>query len=68
MSEHPAVYIVAAARTPIGSYLGALSTLPAPRLGAILAELGEIIYDRFASPSRRSPPEPLPPPRERKGK
>jgi acetyl-CoA C-acetyltransferase len=28
------VYIVAAARTPIGSYLGALSTLPAPRLGA----------------------------------
>ena len=28
------VYIVAAARTPIGSYLGALSSLPAPRLGA----------------------------------
>ncbi|MES1173943.1 MAG: acetyl-CoA C-acyltransferase [Myxococcales bacterium] len=32
---HPAVYIVGAARTPIGSYLGALSSLPAPRLGAI---------------------------------
>jgi len=31
----PAVYIVGAARTPIGSYLGALSSLPAPRLGAI---------------------------------
>jgi len=28
------VYIVSAARTPIGSYLGALSTVPAPRLGA----------------------------------
>jgi acetyl-CoA C-acetyltransferase len=35
MAELPAVYIVAAARTPIGSYLGALSSLPAPRLGAI---------------------------------
>jgi acetyl-CoA C-acetyltransferase len=28
------VYIVSAARTPIGSYLGALSALPAPKLGA----------------------------------
>lgn len=35
MSEDTAVYIVAAARTPIGSYLGALSSLPAPRLGSI---------------------------------
>ena len=35
MSAFPAVYIVGAARTPIGSYLGALSSLPAPRLGAI---------------------------------
>jgi acetyl-CoA C-acetyltransferase len=30
---HP-VYIVSATRTPIGSYLGALASLPAPRLGA----------------------------------
>jgi acetyl-CoA C-acetyltransferase len=30
----PPVYIVSAARTPIGAYLGALSTVPAPRLGA----------------------------------
>jgi acetyl-CoA C-acetyltransferase len=28
------VFLVSAARTPIGSYLGALSALPAPRLGA----------------------------------
>jgi acetyl-CoA C-acetyltransferase len=28
------VFIVSAARTPIGSYLGALSAVPAPRLGA----------------------------------
>ncbi len=28
------VYIVAAARTPIGSFLGSLSSVPAPRLGA----------------------------------
>src|SRR6187200_660516 len=31
----PAVYIVSVARTPIGSYLGALASLPAPRLGAL---------------------------------
>jgi acetyl-CoA C-acetyltransferase len=29
-----AVYIVSAARTPIGAYLGALASVPAPRLGA----------------------------------
>ena len=29
-----AVYIVSAARTPIGAYLGSLASLPAPRLGA----------------------------------
>ncbi len=29
------VVIVSAARTPIGSFLGALSTIPAPRLGAV---------------------------------
>lgn len=29
------VVIVSAARTPIGSFLGALSTVPAPRLGAV---------------------------------
>jgi acetyl-CoA C-acetyltransferase len=28
------VYVVSAARTPIGSYLGALASVPAPRLGA----------------------------------
>jgi acetyl-CoA C-acetyltransferase len=32
------VYIVAAARTPIGSFLGSLSALPAPRLGAAAIE------------------------------
>ena len=35
MTTTSAVYIVGAARTPIGSYLGALSALPAPRLGAV---------------------------------
>ena len=29
------VVIVSAARTPIGSFLGALSTIPAPKLGAV---------------------------------
>jgi acetyl-CoA C-acetyltransferase len=29
------VYVVSAARTPIGSFQGALSSLPAPRLGAV---------------------------------
>ena len=29
-----AVVIVAAARTPIGSFMGALSNIPAPKLGA----------------------------------
>ena len=29
------VVILSAARTPIGSFLGSLSTIPAPRLGAI---------------------------------
>src|SRR5262245_50467321 len=32
------VYIVGAARTPIGALLGALSSLPAPRLGATAAK------------------------------
>ncbi len=31
---HPAVYIVSAARTPIGAFLGSLSTVRAPALGA----------------------------------
>ncbi len=31
----PPVYIVAAARTPIGAFLGSLSELSAPRLGAV---------------------------------
>lgn len=30
-----AVYIVSAARTPIGSFQGALSSIPAPKLGAV---------------------------------
>jgi len=34
MSTLPAVYIVSAARTPIGSYMGAFASVPAPRLGA----------------------------------
>ncbi len=34
----PPVYIVAAARTPIGSFLGSLSSLPAPRLGQVAIE------------------------------
>lgn len=29
------VYVVSAARTPIGAYLGSLSALPAPKLGAV---------------------------------
>jgi acetyl-CoA C-acetyltransferase len=32
------IYIVGAARTPIGSFLGSLSTLAAPRLGAVAIE------------------------------
>jgi acetyl-CoA C-acetyltransferase len=35
MSEHPPIYIVSAARTPIGSYLGAFAGISAPRLGAV---------------------------------
>src|SRR4029450_11808900 len=34
MTSHAPVYIVSAARTPIGAYLGSLASLPAPRLGA----------------------------------
>ena len=34
MSLPAPVYIVSAARTPIGAYLGALAPLPAPKLGA----------------------------------
>jgi acetyl-CoA C-acetyltransferase len=35
MSSHPDVFIVGAARTPIGKFLGGLSPLKAPELGAI---------------------------------
>ena len=35
MGTPPAVYIVGAARTPIGSYLGAFASVSAPRLGAV---------------------------------
>jgi acetyl-CoA C-acetyltransferase len=35
MTEKNSVYIASAVRTPIGSYLGALASLPAPKLGAV---------------------------------
>ena len=35
MTDSSPVYIVSAARTPIGSYLGTFSSLTAPRLGAV---------------------------------
>jgi len=35
MTTHPTVFLVGAARTPIGSYLGTLSALSAPQLGAV---------------------------------
>ena len=35
MAARPGVYIVGAARTPIGAYLGALASVPATRLGAL---------------------------------
>lgn len=35
MADKREVVIVGAARTPIGAFLGALSTIPAPRLGAV---------------------------------
>ena len=35
MSELKEVYIIDAVRTPIGSFMGALSTIPAPKLGSI---------------------------------
>ncbi|KAI1928737.1 erg10, acetyl-CoA C-acetyltransferase [Ophidiomyces ophidiicola] len=34
MSSRPTVYIVSVARTPVGSFLGALSSLTAPQLGS----------------------------------
>ncbi|KAI1917154.1 erg10, acetyl-CoA C-acetyltransferase [Ophidiomyces ophidiicola] len=34
MSSRPPVYIVSVARTPVGSFLGALSSLTAPQLGS----------------------------------
>ncbi|MBN2169798.1 MAG: acetyl-CoA C-acetyltransferase [Candidatus Krumholzibacteriota bacterium] len=38
MAEVRDVVIVSAARTPIGCFLGALSTVPAPKLGALVIE------------------------------
>jgi acetyl-CoA C-acetyltransferase len=35
MASSSPVYVVSATRTPIGSYLGSLAALPAPRLGAV---------------------------------
>jgi acetyl-CoA C-acetyltransferase len=34
MATESSVFVVSAARTPIGSYLGSLASVPAPRLGA----------------------------------
>lgn len=34
MSSTPNVYVLAATRTPLGSFMGSLSSLPAPKLGA----------------------------------
>jgi acetyl-CoA C-acetyltransferase len=34
MSEHNGVYILGAARTPVGKLMGGLATVPAPQLGA----------------------------------
>jgi acetyl-CoA C-acetyltransferase len=34
MPQHPTVYVVSAARTPIGAFLGSLSAVRAPALGA----------------------------------
>jgi len=34
MSKYPPVYIVSAARTPVGMFLGSLSTVSAPKLGS----------------------------------
>ena len=34
MPDLPPVYIVSAARTPVGSFLGSLSSLTAPQLGS----------------------------------
>jgi len=36
MSSYPDVFITGAARTPIGKFLGGLSSLKAPALGAIV--------------------------------
>ncbi len=36
MSSLPSVFIVSATRTPIGAYIGALSSLKAPELGALV--------------------------------
>ena len=38
MSNRPAVYIVAARRTPVGKFMGGLARVPAPALGAIVAK------------------------------
>jgi acetyl-CoA C-acetyltransferase len=39
------VVIVSAVRTPIGSFMGGLSTVPAPRLGALKGALDRINLD-----------------------
>lgn len=38
ITQHPPIYIVSASRTPIGSFQGALSTLPATKLGSIVVK------------------------------
>ena len=38
MTARPAVYIVAARRTPIGKFMGGLARVPAPVLGSYVAK------------------------------
>jgi acetyl-CoA C-acetyltransferase len=46
----PDAYLLSAARTPIGKYLGGLAEVPAPQLGAIA--LGEALRRAKASPAQ----------------
>jgi len=44
------IYVVSAVRTPIGSFLGQLASLPAPRLGAVA--IGEAVRRAGLSPEK----------------
>jgi acetyl-CoA C-acetyltransferase len=67
------VVIVSAARTPIGSFLGALAAVPAPKLGAIAIQAAleraklepgavEAVYMGCVLPAGRARPRPARPP------